>query len=635
MPASSRRIALPFIVALSALLPAALHAQDVACSAVPTPYLPGGGEPAGGAVSVIARARAAAELRDSLLVLQTSELSVGKGITAFLTDPYTNPPVSLDDLRRCQTAVNIQIRRQRKEDPDAMNPRAGMGLTPEVAAAAGIASGGVATAGLSTLNFAVGVTDFLVERAKDEAAYSLVLTVRRHVRSDDFLEAALPRSAELMEQIETRTFQSLMPLLRSSFVEDLNHLPTRDTAIIRVLKLTGEQRTYLQGISIAYARGLEMRRGTAPPVAIASLADVTAGQMDDPGILRALHVVGLLAREYAAGGGEPVIRELVKADAVSLRRYFVAFLAHDVRAMDIADATEGLRFLAMMRARETDAMLLLNQLHSLRETAAASKDDALGSVGAVMAVLGVAPRFAMDAAGGANDAAARLAELVDEAKRLHQALTDRDFSAVVTWLVQSDHLPVCRSGEASCETRVRVLSLAAALAAAQSSEEVTTALRTASAPVGSYRTKRSQQGEWLAPRTVSVLGYLGGGWHDASGDADDFAGVTLPVGIEASLGIPLGAVSLFFPLVDLGPLANQALGLGPDEEEEGEYDLRQVVAPGAAIVVNLTRNYPVSLGLGVQSVRRVTGTGEEAVAERTTRTLFFVGVDATLFQFRL
>lgn len=609
-----------------------------------------------GHASAILRARRAAELRDSILRMPTEPVgiqlvSIPQDISDFLADPYTKDPISLDAMERCLSSVNDVLRRYRTR---IMGPAGFKGEGPsEMSGMAGVVAGlaGGTPVGLA-LNLAEGTTDFLIERAKDEVAYAFVTNIASGTRGDRFVEAALPGSHLLMQQIGTETFQSLMPTLRSAFFEDLNNLPTRSTQIADALNIQGDGRLYLQGVALAYARGMEIRQGVAPAVALSNLVSVDRNQMTDPATRRALRVLGLFAREYAAGGGEEVIRELTRPEGGWTRRFFVAYVARDLVQLD--PGTNAQEFMSLMQSRESDALLLLNQFHTASETvqaAAGSLRDAargdtaaitkaLAATGAVLGVLRVAPRFTFQPHLPTPPAAAKFDTFLADAAVLHQALTRRDFSAVTTWLLENTNLRLCEKDKGRCTQRLRYLTLASSLAAAQTSAEVTTALRTASAPVGSFRIKRAQRVSFFAPRTVSVIGYLGYGSfeQDASAEVpgssrERYDGVALPFGLEFSAGMPWGALSLFLPVLDLGPLANQALELAP-AQSEGEYDLENLLSPGVSIVANLTWGWPISVGYGIRSARRTFGEGDALRTERVAETLLFFGIDATLFNFK-
>jgi hypothetical protein len=481
-----------------------------------------------------------------------------------------------------------------------------------------------------------GLTQFMVERAKDEVAFSFMLTLKRDA-NQVFVRVGFPRSWALVTRIDSETFQSLMPPLRAALLEDLNNLPVRlASEDMRDSMEWGTTPAYLRGLAVAYTRGLQIRRGVPPAVALATLTEVTNSEVQDPQAQMLFHLVGLIAREYATLGGAPFIQRLRASSEV--QRYFAAFVGHDAVGLNAHTATARAA-LCQIAGRYQVVTLLANQLHStglradsLMRTSGAAEPgarDYMEATGAVIQLLSTARGLLP-----ANTEAGGFERYIQDALALHQAFARRDYGMIVGWI---GTLP-----EVKVDAKVlRYVSFAASLASASNSEEVATALRTASAPVGSYRTKRNQVGGW-GPGTISLVGYLGlsGGAEGigsipSSKDAA-FAGVALPVGFEVSLGHPWGAVSAFASILDLGNLASVRLG-GPDSIEAApELGWEQVFAPGLFVVFNATRNIPLSVGVGLQAVQNLRESNTDTGSSRVDVVRFgaFIGVDATLFQFR-
>lgn len=619
--------------------------------------------------SAFQRARRASEVRDTLMRVTSAgrdiPSSVPQNVIRFLSDPYTGRGApTLQELDSAQVLLNRAVPRSRQNEEGG-----GGGGTAVAAQAASLLTGG----GTALPVLAAGATDFFVQRAKDEVAFAFLINLRNGVRDDKLIELAFPRSHGLMQRIDAETFQTLTPSLRSAFLSDLDELPSRADALITHLPglrdetaaaRRAEIRRYLEGIAIVYERGREIRQGVPPAVALANLVAVDAKKMSDDNTRRALRLVGLVAREYGAAGGEPMIRELTNRDRGWLRRYFVALLARDLIRIDVdSDSFPGSAaeqanakteavdsVLNLLREREPDVLLLLNQIHALRGEIAALRSDAgqladqlranpeqlVTVAGAVLSVLRTAPRLAHLPTVNPDKVVLQFDSLMSEAAHLHQAVVQRDYATIVNWVAQNPRFRLCRDSEdGECRTRNRYLSLASALATANSAAEVTTALQAASSPVGSYRVKRSATGSWLNPRSVSVIGYLGAGRYETAGSdtipgAVD-GGLALPVGPELSFGAWWGAVSVFVPVLDLGPIANQAIGWN-DSDTDAEIDTQELFAPGVGLVFNLTRGHaPLSLGAAVTSAYLDNG---DQPGRRVRRTVVFFGVDATLFTFR-
>lgn len=698
--------------------------------------------------TALSRARVAVALRDSLLRLKPDDFEEGLGeagveeagrdaLARFLRDPFATEvetPPTLHQLDVALAQVNARLRTQRS--PEERQKAGGVaGASSGVGRLGGGVLGGLGLP--SEAQLLVGLTDFMVERAKDDVAFGFVLTLRNNVREDTWIRVGLPRSYLLMQRMDDRTYSTFLPVLRSAFVEDLNTLPARAFVVADSLMPGRDTSIYLRGLAIAYQRGLEIRQGSPPAVALANLAGLTSTQMPDRTTRRALHVLGLVAREYAAGGGEAFVREISRDDRGWMRRYLVGFLARDLLALDPAGGDMSDRVLGFMAQRESDVLLLINQFEAMRgmlqdvqRTAQAAAADvtqalregeaagaearndldrALAAAGAVLQVLNTGQRFLYWGPGDAPPSVGVFREFVGDANTLHQAFIKHDYASLVTWALRRPELSLCAAevrslvqiradawteaerqvrverrlaagapltrGDSArvraraergataaqaapgqrCGLRAQYLSFAASLASARSADDVTVALREASAPVGSYRAKRNQytptgagdRASRRGPWSASLGGYLGATTGLEEG-AYHF-GAALPVGMEVSYGMPLGAVSLFIPVLDLGTLASARLGDDDDEprgeagaqqepdQEDTDLDetgptFRQVLAPGAFVVWNLSRSLPVSVGAGWQVVPELRERGGDRVT--VSRWSVFVAADVTLFNFR-
>jgi len=605
--------------------------------------------------SAIARARTAKAIQDTLATLTPAQATAVKAepavirpeVLGFLERPFQQPQAPslavLDSTLGWVHAAAARLRAQgqsKAANQIALNGQSVTSANPiHLPAAAGAAAFFPSQSALI-----VGLADFMVERAKDEAVFSFMLHLRGQVRDKPLVTAGMPRSWALMGRLDTETFQSLMPAVRVAFAEDLDLLPQRlNSDSVRVaMKWTNGTPTYVQGLAIVFARGLEIRRGVPAVVALQNLVDVDENTLSDDTVRSVVHVVGLLSREYATGGSEMV--DELRGSRME-RRYFTAFLTHDAVRLGALGELTRVALLTRVDEREADLMILVNQLQSLSGARApldelkdASAEElaqrALAGVGPVLEVIGAARRFLPSGSDGVE----RFDRLVNDATVLHQALVSREYGRIVTWLLtQTEFAQATHDPEV-----MRYLTVAAELASARNSAEVTVALRTAAAPVGSYRSKRSPGGSGWRPQSVSVVGYLGAtaGWEGTKdtrlfGDAHH-VGLSLPVGVEVSTGFPGGALSLFASVLDLGTVASARLG-GPDDVDSSpEVGFGQVFAPGLFSVWNF-KGVPLSFGVGIQAVpnlrERTTAAGDKEQVD-VVRFGAFIGVDATLFHFR-
>jgi hypothetical protein len=498
-----------------------------------------------------------------------------------------------------------------------------------------------------------GLANFMVSRARDEAVFSALIHLRDAVGGHKLVTVGMPLSWGLMSRLEHTSYQTLLPTVRTTFAEDLEALPVQlnSPELRAAMGWADGTPPYVQLVAVAFQRGLEIRSSGVPPItAVQNLLEVSSDELADDHLRGVVHLVGLAAREYAVGGRDTLVQQLAATGSANLRRYFVAFVVHD--AVQLGDFEQTARAGLLARAKEAEGQIvhLLEQVHSLRQTMRALEEGgdraerverAMVGIGSMLQVVNAGRRFLpLDAAPQTN----AFDRAMQHALTLHQAVIDRDYSRIVAWLATSDELASRVNDDV-----LKYLAFASSLASAEDADEVELALQAAAAPVGSYRAKRYQapqagtaapQGwrEKFKPQSISVVGYLGlragrEGTHDTpvlSGDSW-FAGAALPVGIEFSSAFPLGALSLFAPLIDLGTVASARWG--GSEDTATEIGFEQVFAPGLFLVWNVG-GVPLSAGAGVQVVPNLrSGAGGEGERD-AVRFGAFIGVDAPLFHFR-
>ncbi|HEU0078468.1 MAG TPA: hypothetical protein VFQ76_12500 [Longimicrobiaceae bacterium] len=592
------------------------------------------------------------------------------GVAAFIQDPFdaSSPVPGAAQLAAAVQVLTVPAPGDTSAlpspPPPPPPPPPAFPATADRAAAALLGGGG----GLTPLAFAEGARTFIVERAKDELVYAFVLKLGEDVEKQPFVQYGFPRSYALVRDIQIGTFQTLMPAVRSALSEDLQLLPGTlgtDAALTQLASRfpEGERdraRGYLAGLGLLFRHGAVIRQGAEPAAVLSSLLqDAAALREDDAGRV-ALRLTGAFAHEYSAGGSDRLGRLLREP---STRLFFAAFLADDLLRREgwrRADG-QGAVLLGALAARRTELPKLEQHLRTaegvaaLLRSAGAEPDDRrraerfLAASGTVLQAVGTALQIVPSTlqAGGP---ATQLGSAVTDAARLNGALASRDYSVLIGWVMEH---PALRA--AAGPAGIRYLGFASTLAAARTTDEVATALRTASTPVGSYRAKRNQfraPPEWSVaqeatspqargPLAVTVTGFVGGayGREETRGLAggtdgeveDDYYGVALPVGLELSYGMPFGSVSLFAPLLDVGTITSRRAGEEAGVREEAEVGWNQLLAPGIFATVGF-RDIPLVLGYGVQ---RVEDLRESADGTRTVdvyRRGIFVGIDVTVFR---
>lgn len=298
---------------------------------------------------------------------------------------------------------------------------------------------------------------------------------------------------------------------------------------------------------------------------------------------------------------------LLAGDSVHLERArFDAILA---RAVDVREAVQ-----AYQRAQDRDARIA--RVEPLANAVIGMFNEALDFADPARALA----RFPASLA-SFLDAVARgsVADVVLRATRVALDVT-RDAA-------QRDHLRVSPDV-------LRVLSLGGDLAAARSAEQVSAAMESFSAPVGSWRLKSHHR------FTLSVGGAFGiaGGAEWAQSAAHLPAAEALPMGqLFAPVGIDLSwspcrcmHVGLLLPIVDVGAL----VPLGGAGDEARRFSPTSFLAPGAFLRLGFS-GVPVVLGAGVSyrpfaHVVAPIGGGADQV-DASVAVLAFAAIDVPIY----
>jgi hypothetical protein len=158
---------------------------------------------------------------------------------------------------------------------------------------------------------------------------------------------------------------------------------------------------------------------------------------------------------------------------------------------------------------------------------------------------------------------------------------------------------------------VTTISLASDLGAAQTSQDVQTALQTAAAPLGSWRDKHKHF-------SVTVNGYVGGavGYEQPlKGTSPDLpggaaAGAFAPVGIDVAGPVGDWCLGVFVSALDVGQLLTSPVSASTGQQNGvqtpktavagGDVNIVQVLSPGGYLHTSLG-NSPITVGGGVSA----------------------------------
>lgn len=462
------------------------------------------------------------------------------------------------------------------------------------------------------------LTDFVIDRAKQEVVVSYLATLYRAMQNDTLLQSGFPTTHQLMRGLTVRDNSRLsavaagrIPLTvwRATLKNDFTSLPINllqapVTAICGTDPACRARVVQLRPIASVVQR-LMQGQPVFEVIRDAPLIATEAGTELPPDwkpFLQGLQLLSAVAETYQVQGlalsADPIQHPYIlslSALSVGDKKQLDAFVrllvlrivpeSETQFAVDVRTITDASR-------RATGAIEAVATATNSNEPAVEQARQVLGSaVAALRAADGIATLFARDSA---TD---RRPGIRQHFLNVAEPLVVRDYA-----LAMSRTAVMLReiTGQPLSRTLLTVASLASGLAEAQSGAEVRAALDAASAPVGGWQAKRYREG-----RRTSITAFpgltVGGEWL-IDGPYSRTAGVALPIGPEVQLlGRSLSAsdapgcfvfcsVGLFVPVVDLGALLSYRLESSDTVESEPNSGFRQVFAPGLYVSLGVGRS---------------------------------------------
>lgn len=224
-------------------------------------------------------------------------------------------------------------------------------------------------------------------------------------------------------------------------------------------------------------------------------------------------------------------------------------------------------------------------------------------------------------------------QVLGQTAGMYQNLVDKNYSLAISnlaGLVQAlvsdtDNKSFANEAQKIKGKLVTYGSFMAAVALAQSPDQVKTALETAAIDVGSSRIKRVNS--W----NLALNAYLGiGVGYENTGADQSGALINLSTPIGVSLSKSFGkqhSLSLFGSILDLGPIVTYDFQSG-EAATDADLSFADFVAPGAFLFWNVG-NTPFTMGFGVQRTTKLRAIGERQ--GRNTRVLGTFLVDVPVF----
>lgn len=501
-------------------------------------------------------------------------------------------------------------------------------------------------------SLAKGFSDFVVQRAEEEAAIYLQEELTERVCGNSELRCAFPRLCELMTSTELRIgLGGMAQALRKAGELDIHHLPNYLLGRAQHAAKDESSKAAAGILRLLWATALAVDQGRQPLAAIAALAAVKDEALCTgacPKELATLRFAAQLIATFSRLEGlnrEVVLEQLGMVTTVAALLLETGGSQPGLPAMKFD--RESIKKLIPIAAKLLPVILKTSEELQASAELARTADPKLSELRAPSPLISAALLWqALTAARdllelpptlhGCTGACATNAKLALEKAELGaEALAQivPNDPASIFWAISTlmTRLELPWSPAAT-----RAGAVIVELARADSSEGVVQVLQAASAPVGSYRAKYQ--------RPTFALNAFAGGQFGLEALAhrntvlSTWVGAFVPIGLHASWPVGQQHFGLLAAVVDLGAFASVRLADEDEDTTNVETDPRvaQLFSPGLYLVWGIFES-PFVLGLGgsiapeARFVERVLSNDENhPIAGRAG---VFLAVDVTIMPF--
>jgi hypothetical protein len=528
---------------------------------------------------------------------------------------------------------------------------------PGVRTGAAAAAGGAVEGVSWQSNVLYGLTAFLLDRARAEAAEGFLLEMRDElcgIGDEGFVTSPDPKKQKRFEAT-----RALFPSTCGLLVQwkDADVVPPFGSSWQAALS------DDLEKVFEHYFKWRNLTEGDGPAIdaLVKMTLDLVRRIQDGEHALIALKAAQLQLGAFLSPIGDRHCSPLSTMEAVDMAAYLligVFGLRYELRGDDLMERTvtkaDVDQFLGTLlpcvvsRIPDYDKRLpvILERADALkRQIALIVERDKNGDrkaedVRHLLSSLSRALRLMAALDKGAAEKAEAVADLLDLIIDSRAAAAEGQwglFTVRLASAVAKLDIVLHVSGDPLPESFLRLASLAGDVGRAKTQAEVKEILEANAAPLGSFRAKRGARGH-----VTSITGFvgLGGGYERLDeGPSRDSAhlGLSVPMGVEVAFGAGRSrSVGLFASLIDLGAIGSYRLKSSDAVQSAPQIGFSQVLSPGLFFTWGLSKKLPFVVGVGGQvspKLRRVTVEGAQERDVSSKRITIFFAVDVTLFRF--
>ncbi|MEN9347236.1 MAG: hypothetical protein RLZZ77_747, partial [Bacteroidota bacterium] len=496
-------------------------------------------------------------------------------------------------------------------------------------------------------NIIVGITDFLVERGKQELSIAFFDRFKQDLKDYPELTFLFPKSANIISSIETYNIVNVLPQLREAFIKDLlntpdNILDLRDfdmsdcSEAIKKKKENCEERSKI-------VSGWFMKDGK-PNLQVILPLKVASGLMHGKNVIDIMQSISGDSKLCQADGDlnsaiklTYMLMEGLKSSNPSeifVSKNQVEFLLNDknfmqlwlllveskfktidcyknlkIEGRDIKEVFNDLEKISNLCSIGFEGITAINtswkEYLSVKDSTAEKKAAAwLDVMSTSVDAIQKTHETMMSALAVGNDEILKtLSANLDIIQDMITDIQSKNYPGLFTEMLllfeTNDWLKNKANGESTLHAKFyNYLSLASSMATAKTPEEVKNALESAALPVGSYRLK--QQSRF----SMMVNGYIGYAWDIEMTQAKHVygRGIYAPVGVSLSWGMRKYDFGVFASAFDFGSIASYRIQNETDTIQQ-KFAFESLFSPGIHASIRLLK--PIVLSVGVRSTPKL------------------------------
>jgi hypothetical protein len=558
--------------------------------------------------------------------------------------------------------LDIMIHQNPFFDNSIVAPLGGAQAPLDVTLPANIPTG----TGISVANFADGLTQFLIKRAKEELLIAFFSRLQDPKQAPEFRQV-FPNTAAVVDNFNAWEYANIVNTLRSAFNKDLKNIlaDLPNLSNLNPGDYTGSVKTRVQAIThfLATDNGrilisaMQIGNGFINGLKMPDVIDAITGNkylgnlsnVDEQNIIKLLDVLSSSVRSSDPNKSYISLTDFT-TDPITLQIYGglvyqqilnaqIKIGGHDI-ARDIKNNIALIKnYVAYAKSLVTHADQIDVNIANLKTARARGETDLTKYWGAIFEsskqfllyaenTTTIDPAFTLPK---------HLQEAIDMSANTLEVATDignKNYSDAITVVLKMISDIVGNQSDKSGFGMffVKYASFAASIVQAKSSTDIENAIETVALPAGSASIKKNTN------FSIALNGYIGGAIGEeylaqkASSNWGTISGAYAPIGVTFSKRIYTSSVSLFVQLIDLGAVASYRLS-DPNTASLPNFSFQNILAPGLGIIYGIP-GMPVSIGyidqLGPQ-LRSINATDVVTSQGLNRRWQFFIAVDIPLF----